>query len=150
MKTQRLAFTLTLIGCFFFLSNSFSQSKQDSLHIKETLLNYIEGFHTNDATRMEKALHPELAKRSIYSDVEGNNYLYNLSASNLVHVTRTHEKSNLLNPNEEFEAQIIIQDIFKGTASAKLTNNKYAFIDYVHLGKFNGEWKIINVLWTEF
>jgi hypothetical protein len=44
----------------------FGQTENDSLLIKETALNYIEGLFTNNYERMEKALHPELAKRVIY------------------------------------------------------------------------------------
>ncbi|EOZ96628.1 hypothetical protein A33Q_2398 [Indibacter alkaliphilus LW1] len=25
---------------------------------------------------------------------------------------------------------------------------RFAFFDYIHLGKINGEWKIINILWA--
>src|SRR4051812_14973787 len=38
----------------------------DSAAIKATALDYIEGWYTGDAERMERALHPELAKRIVY------------------------------------------------------------------------------------
>ena len=38
----------------------------DSAGITRTALDYIEGWYTGDATRMERALHPELAKRIMF------------------------------------------------------------------------------------
>lgn len=46
-----LAFIIILAGVVK------AQSQQDSIAIKNTVLNYAEGFFTGDAERMEKALH---------------------------------------------------------------------------------------------
>ncbi|MGH7551869.1 MAG: nuclear transport factor 2 family protein [Longimicrobiales bacterium] len=37
----------------------------DSAAIRATALDYVEGWYTGDAARMERALHPELAKRIV-------------------------------------------------------------------------------------
>lgn len=139
---------LVAVGCLLF--NSFSlkaQTKQDTLEIKQTCLNYIEGYYTKDAERMAKALHPELQKRVIFKDENGNCFLQNMGASALVQATRGNRNANLLNPDKPFEAEVIIYNIYENIASVRINNNKYAFMDYAHLGKFNGEWKIVNVLW---
>jgi hypothetical protein len=43
-------------------------SPDESAEIKKTALDYIEGWYAGDAARMERALHPELAKRMISTD----------------------------------------------------------------------------------
>ena len=43
-------------------------SPDDNSAITKTALDYIEGWYTGDAARMERALHPELAKRMISTD----------------------------------------------------------------------------------
>ena len=43
---------------------------------------------------------------------------------------------------------MIIYDISNGIASVKAATNKFEFVDYIHPGKLNGEWKIINILWA--
>lgn len=43
----------------------FAQTQTDTLKIKETVLNYLEGLNENDHVRAVKAIHPELAKRII-------------------------------------------------------------------------------------
>lgn len=45
------------------LSVSSSQSRSDSAAIRQTALDYIQGWYTGDAARMQRAVHPELAKR---------------------------------------------------------------------------------------
>jgi len=46
---------------------------------------------------------------------------------------------------EKLKNEIIILDVYKNTASVKAISAQY--IDYVHLAKYNGKWKIVNVLW---
>jgi Putative lumazine-binding len=38
-----------------------------------------------------------------------------------------------------------ILDIYGGAASARVRGATW--VDYMHLAKFNGRWRIINVLW---
>ncbi|HEY7728879.1 MAG TPA: nuclear transport factor 2 family protein, partial [Candidatus Eisenbacteria bacterium] len=42
-----------------------AQTAADSAAIRATALDYIEGWYTGDAARMERALHPGLAKRIV-------------------------------------------------------------------------------------
>jgi len=141
---------LFIILCVFFCiagNRTFSQTKEDSVAIKECVLNYIEGFYQSDPVRMEKALHPELAKRAIFDDEEGNCFLHIMGKTLLIHATRQNTNDRVLNPEAEFKAEIEIYDIYGKISTVKATTNKFGFIDYCHLGKFDGEWKIINVLW---
>ncbi|MGP0055951.1 MAG: nuclear transport factor 2 family protein [Steroidobacteraceae bacterium] len=39
-----------------------TQTDADSAAIKETLLNYVEGWYEGNAARMKRALYPDLAK----------------------------------------------------------------------------------------
>ncbi|MFC3416151.1 nuclear transport factor 2 family protein [Algoriphagus hitonicola] len=128
-------------------SSLFGQTKSDSLLIKETALNYIEGLWTNNYERMEKAIHPELAKRVIRKDDKGNYRLSNMGYSELLFYTKTLTPKDE-KPEEPFKADVIIFDIASDIATIKITQNKYSFFDYVQLGKINGEWKMINWLWA--
>ena len=47
-------------------------SAADSAAIRATALDYVEGWYTGDAARMERALHPERVKRIIRVDSTGN------------------------------------------------------------------------------
>lgn len=42
---------------------------------------------------------------------------------------------------------LAIEKACRDYAMARASNTKYGFFDYCQLARFNGEWKIINVLW---
>ena len=148
MKT--LVFVLILISTTIF--SVAREKKSDEAQIKETILNYIEGFYEANPDRMSKALHPELAKRSIWQGPEGNSFIKPATKSLIVHVTRMQKnnKAPEMNPDQKFKAKIKIFDIEQNSASAKVSTNKLNFFDYIHLVKYNGEWKILNVLWEPY
>ena len=110
-------------------------------------MNYIEGYYQADAVRMEKALHPELVKRTIRKGPEGTEFVNGMGKTLLVFATKMNKNEKLLNPEEAFKAEVIIYDIEDNYATVKITNNQYGFFDYAHLYKWEGEWKIMNVLW---
>ena len=49
-----------------------AQAAADSADIRATALDYIDGYYTGDAVRMERALHPDLAKRIVMTDPQGH------------------------------------------------------------------------------
>ena len=133
-------------------STLLGQTKSDSLQIKETVLNYLEGLNTNDYLRAEKAIHPEIAKRIISTDENGDYKLDNMPWSHLLYNIKTVDFSQLykadVNLQEPFKIEVIIFDISNNIATIKAKQNRYSFFDYIHLGKIKGEWKIINILWA--
>ena len=112
--------------------------------ITKTALNYIEGWYEGDAARMESSLHPELAKRMIYTDQKsGRSQLHHMSAMALVQGTRM--GGGKQTPKEKQLKEVTILDRFNNAAIVKIVASDW--IDYLNVAKFNGEWKIINVLW---
>jgi len=145
---MRITKTFCVLIMLILNSTLCAQTKNDSLLIKETALNYIEGLFTNNYERMEKALHPELAKRVIKKDNKGNYRLSNMGYSELLYYSKTWKITDK-KPEAPFKAEVIIFDISTDIATIKVIQNKYKFFDYIHLGKINGEWKIINLLWAQ-
>ena len=112
--------------------------------ITKTALNYIEGWYEGNAERMESALHPELAKRMIYTDAKSGRSQFNhMGAMALVQGTR--RGGGTQTPKEKQLKEVTILDRFNNAAIVKIVASDW--IDYLSVAKFNGEWKIINVLW---
>lgn len=132
------AFVLLLLG-----SHVDAQSPADTSAIKQTALDYIEGWYEGNAERMERALHPELAKRIVRTNQEGNSRLDQMSALTLVQGTRRGGGKNT--PKEKQQKDLTILDVFENAASVKVVASDW--IDYLHMAKFNGKWVIVNVLW---
>jgi hypothetical protein len=115
----------------------------DEISIKQTAVDYIEGWYEGDAIRMERALHPELAKRMVSLDTRGHSRLNQMSALTLVQSTRAGGGKNT--PKEQQEKDISILDRFNNAAVVKIVAS--GWIDYLEEVKFDGQWKIVNVLW---
>src|SRR5205809_7571785 len=60
----------------------------ESAGIRAAALDYIEGHYEGDGARMERALHPELAKRIVRTNEQGRSQLQQMRATSLVPTTR--------------------------------------------------------------
>ena len=120
-----------------------AQSTSDAELIKQAALYYIEGWYEGNAERMERALHPELAKRIVRTDERGRSSLGQMGAMTLVQSTRAGHGKTI--PKEKQQKEVTVLDIFGNAASAKIIATDW--IDYLHLAKWNGRWVIVNVLW---
>jgi len=121
-----------------------AQSKADSAGIRAAALDYIEGWYTADAPRMERALHPHLAKRVVQTHPKSHkSVLSQMGAKELVQYTR--EGGGRETPAQRRQADVSILDIYQGAASAKIIAADW--VDYLHFARWNGRWMIVNVLW---
>ena len=120
-----------------------AQSTADSAGIRAAALDYIDGWWTGDAARMERALHPDLAKRILVTNREGGPRLNNMTAAQLVNGART--GGGKQTPASERKSEVKILDIFGNAASARIDAG--GWIDYLHLSRTGDRWQIVNVLW---
>ena len=114
----------------------------DSGGIRQAALDYIEGYYTGDGARMERALHPELAKRIVRTNDNGVSQFGNMSAMTLVQATRAGGGTKI--PEADRHKEVKILDIYQNAASARIYAS--GWVDYLHLAKWNGRWVIVNVL----
>ena len=119
------------------------QGGADRAAITAAALDYMEGWYEGDAARMERALHPELAKRILSVDDKGRGKLDHMGALTLILGTRAGFGKHT--PAERRQKDVQIFDVYGNAATAKATMADW--IDYLHLVKANGQWKIVNVLW---
>ena len=120
-----------------------AQTAADSAAIRAAAMDYMEGWYTADAARMERSLHPELAKRIVQSDEQGRSRIGQQSAMTLVSSTRNGGGKNT--PAAQQIKDVRILDIFGSSASVRAEMS--GWIDYMHMAKWNGQWRIVNVLW---
>ena len=121
-----------------------AQTAADSAGIRAAALDYIEGWYSADGARMERALHPDLAKRNVYTDTRnGRSRLIQMSAMSLVQGTRSGGGSGI--PAAQQRKDVRILDIYEAAASVRV--GAATWVDYMQLAKWNGKWLIVNVLW---
>jgi hypothetical protein len=121
-----------------------AQTAADSAAIRATALDYIDGWYAGDGARMERSLHPELAKRRVATDPQSSRtMLIQMSALTLINGTRAGGGTRI--PAAERRSDVAILDIFQNTASVRV--RAASWVDYMHMAKWNGRWVIVNVLW---
>lgn len=110
--------------------------------IRAAALDYIEGWYEGNAERMARAVHPELAKRIVFTE-NGASRIEQMGASKLVANVR--HGGGTKTPKERQQKDVTILDRFENAASVKVVASDW--VDYLHLAKFDGRWVIVNVLW---
>ena len=139
---QSLLFGLALL--LLVAGTTRAQTTADREAIKQTALDYIEGYYEGNAERMERALHPDLAKRIVRTDPStGKSKLDNMTAPRLVQITQSRQGKPT--PPDKQQKDVTILDVFENAASVKIVAGDW--IDYLHVSKFDGRWVIVNVLW---
>ncbi len=136
----KMIFLFGLILCSFVMTNA--QTKEDSLQIIQTGLNYLEGWYTADTVRMDRALHDSLIKRRVIFSQD----VYKLSEMTKLQMMEKTKVHKIVPLNEQ-GIRITILDVFGTIASVKAESK--GFYDYLHMVKTNGQWQIINALWDK-
>jgi hypothetical protein len=118
-----------------------AQTAADSAAIRATALDYIDGWYTNNADRMERAVHPKLAKRMVWADSAGKSHLVDLTALELIQGTKAHPPV----PAAERRKDVKLLSAFGNAAVVRIDATEW--VDYLQEIKWNGSWKIVNVVW---
>lgn len=139
-----LATTVLLAAAAVAAPHGRAMQADDTAAITATALDYIEGFYNGDAARMERALHPDLAKRIVrVNRATGKGTINHMGATELVGIARSREGK--ATPADKQQKDVTVLDVFGNAATVKVVANDW--IDYLHVSKIDGRWVIVNVLW---
>lgn len=137
---------LVFVLCLTSSSIAYSQAPEVTDHdlVHAAVEDYVLGLYEVAPERIEKSVHTSLHKIGYYEyNGEAHNHvpmtyqqLYDLSA-------RWNKKGDQV--DEDTPKEIEIYEVHDKTASAKLTA-KWG-IDFMHLSKVDGTWKIMNIIW---
>jgi hypothetical protein len=117
----------------------------DEVAIRMAAMDYEEGWFEGDANRMARCLHPDLAKRGIKLDpVSGKKFLNRLTKEDMVRYTREGGGTDL--PREKLYYKVDVMEVFQEVAIVRAES--YPYIDYLQLVKDEGQWLIVNILYT--
>lgn len=122
-----------------------AQSAEDREAVRLAVLDYVEGVYNGDPARIERSVHPKLAKLGFYRGANDATYRAPgaMTFERLKEVAASYNKDGSVPKNAPKE--ITIFEVLDQTATAKLVAQWG--IDYFHLAKFDGKWMIVNVLW---
>lgn len=112
--------------------------------VRAAVEDYLNGFYDAQPQLLERSLHPELQKVGYWRDPEGEYHYTTMSFQEALDLAaRWNADGSRI--DEDSPREIELLEVNDQTAIAKLT--AIWGIDYFQLGQFDGDWKIINVIW---
>ncbi|MGA7097553.1 MAG: nuclear transport factor 2 family protein [Acidimicrobiia bacterium] len=109
----------------------------DVAEIETVVRDYIEGWYAGNVERIDRALHTNLVKRT--PGGEGPDSLREVTKTRMIELTAD-GGGDAPDPHMEID----IDDVAGDIAAARVVSPEY--VDYLHLAKTSGGWKIANVL----
>ena len=119
-------------------------SADDRAAVVRTALDYFEGWFDGDAARIERALHPELAKGSLGQGSSDPERLATLTAPQMVEATARGEGQREDPGDRRIEVEV---EHLHGTI-ANATVRSAVYVEYLQLVHTRHGWKIVNALWA--
>jgi Putative lumazine-binding len=117
----------------------------DETAVEDAARDYIEGWFDGDRARMGRALHPELAKRSLERDASGAESIRTLTAREMIDMTASGKGQR--EDVDDRRIEVEVHDVSEGIASATVRSALY--IDLLQLVKTQEGWRIVNVAWRD-
>jgi hypothetical protein len=103
--------------------------------------NYMDAYYTADPAQMQKTLHPDFHKRTLHT-VNGHTEISEDTVQSMVEGVRLGSGKEV--PADERVKKIEVLDVYRDAASVKVVTGRW--IDYMHLSKLNGEWRVLDVV----
>ena len=111
--------------------------------VTRVVLDYFEGWFDGDVARMRRALHPELAKRTLGPDGSAAATLRTTTARRMLDLTASGE-GRREDPGDR-RIEVEVEDMHETIANVTVRSAVYR--EYLQLARTGDGWKIVNALW---
>ena len=120
------------------------EPSNDEAAVVASTLDYFNGWFDGDSQRMDRVLHPALAKRSLKQVDADSDELRTGTKDQMVAWTAEGE-GKLEDPGGEREIDVEVIDLYGNIASVVVRSSVYR--EYLHLVRTDDGWRIANALW---
>ena len=122
-----------------------ASAPDDREAVRAAVLDYVEALYQIAPSRIERSVHPRLAKTGFCCTADAPAYREALMTYEQLHALAGRwNRDGRADPRTAVK-EIVVFDVLDQTATAKLTAQWG--VDYLHLARYDGRWKIVNVLW---
>lgn len=120
------------------------QAAADRAAVQQAAADYVDAIYLVDPTRIERSVHPDLTKRGFWRDPAKTTYepQSTMTYAQLMSLAASWNKAGNRDTSVK---KVEVLDVLDQTAVAKITASWG--IDYMQLAKYDGRWKIINIVW---
>ena len=120
-----------------------AQSKPSYAAIEAKAVDYLMAWYQGDTELMRRTIDPNMSKKIVFDTGHSHGAVAYLSAEDLL--TQTKKKRVESRDSNDLKKDITILDIYRNTATVKAETANW--IDYLHMARIQGEWRIVNILW---
>jgi hypothetical protein len=118
-------------------------SESDREAVRQAALDYVDGIYDVKPDRIQRSVHPSLVKRGFYRKDASTPYVeMPMTYEQLVNLAGSWNKGGTRDTSIK---TVEVLEVLDQTAVAKVT--AAWGIDYMLLGKYDGAWKISQILW---
>ena len=137
-----------LLAAFAVTPAGRAQTPDDREAVRQAMLDYVEGIYNVQPERLERSLHPDMVKRGYFrKQAADTDFAFEpMTREQLIRLAGNWNKDRK-RPVDTYPKDVIVYEVVNQTASGKVIATWG--IDYMHLAKHDGRWKILNILWQE-
>lgn len=119
---------------------------EDDKEIKRVSKGYIEALRDLNPQLMKEVLHPSLAKHTVppFPRPDGTHTLRETTHEQMMEFAKTWNLNGVRFP-PTMTIDVTVLDKHRNMATVKMVSDNW--VEYLHLVKLNGQWKIKNLLW---
>ncbi len=145
MKSLLLLLPLCSLPVVSALLPAQDEAAADRAKVERAVLDYVEALYEVKPELIARSVHPAVAKFGFARRSADEAYLgFAMSYDELFALAgEWNDDGDKAGPTSPKE--VVVLDVLDQTAAAKLTAEWG--VDYMHLAKYDGEWKILQVLW---
>jgi hypothetical protein len=126
-----------------FAGSAQTKPNADRDAVRQAALDYVEGIYNVQPERIQRSVHPSLVKRGFYKKDASTPYVeMPMTYDQLVKLAGDWNKGGKRDTKIK---EVAVLDLLDQTATAKVT--AAWGVDYMLLGKYDGQWKIVQILW---
>ena len=145
MKSVRIVSLVVLVAAVATMPalSSFTQTARDREAVRMAALDYVEGVYNVQPERIQRSVHPSLDKRGFHKKDTAAPYVeMPMTFDQLVNLSKNWNREGKRDTSIK---KVEVLDLLDQTAVAKVTASWG--VDYMLLGKYDGSWKITQILW---
>ena len=141
-RVAALVLGMAVIG---FTVQARSQANADKEAVRAAAMDYLDALYQAKPELIARSIHPKLTKVGFYKKQGETAYSESpMSYDQLFKLAGTWNQDGKQGVDKA-PKEVAVYEVLDQTASAKVTA-KWG-IDYLHLAKYDGKWKVINILW---
>jgi CubicO group peptidase (beta-lactamase class C family) len=118
----------------------------DRAAVERAVRDYLEALYDVEPAKIERSVHRDLVKRGFFRDGAWEYVEHTMTYDDLYRLAAEWNADGKVDTGQA-PREIRILDLLDQTATARL--EAYWRIDDMHLARYDGKWKIVQVLWQE-